>query len=226
MKTSPRCGMAGPVLVSFTTSCARPPTATFWVAEVSMLAVGGTGLMQPASSSTSANSRAAFISLPYPLATHSVGQCLTRRPKSISDYSGRLARKDDVRNAGPRAAVSASREAGGRTRMRSADGRRLHGDRSGRGPFQPFVQAIRQPDAECKSVPDAQSRPEPVAFAVPGAEPGGRTGVGGHTRELLGGSRDPGSFSLDPGLARPCPRPPHRPPTPQPPPPHPRAPAP
>src|SRR5258708_4749272 len=99
--------------------------------------------------------------------------------------------------------------------MRSADGRRLHGDRSGRGPFQPFVQAIRQPDAECKSVPDAQSRPEPVAFAVPGAEPGGRTGVGGHTRELLGGSGDPGSFACDAGLARHCPRRRHRPSEPQ-----------
>src|SRR5260370_39213156 len=172
MKTSPRCGMAGPVLVSCTTSCAGPPTATVWVAEVSIVAVGGAGLMQPASSSTSANSRPAFISLPYPLATHSVGQCLTRRPKSISDYSGRLARKDDVRNVGPPAVVSTSREAGGRTRMRSADGRRLHGDRSGRGPFHPFVHAIRHPDAQSKSPPDTHSRPEPVAFARPRADPG------------------------------------------------------
>src|ERR1700681_712727 len=80
MKTSPRWGMAGPVLVSLTTSCARPPTATVCVAEDSTVAVGGTGVVQPPRSSISATTPAPFISLPYPLPTHPVCHCLMRGP--------------------------------------------------------------------------------------------------------------------------------------------------
>ena len=40
--------MAGPVLVSLITSCAGPPIATVWLAEVVTVAVSGIGLEQPA----------------------------------------------------------------------------------------------------------------------------------------------------------------------------------
>ena len=56
--------MAGPVLVSWTTSWARPPTATSWVAAAWTDAVSGTGSVQAETTSTIATRLPSLIRLP------------------------------------------------------------------------------------------------------------------------------------------------------------------
>src|SRR6266567_3429406 len=56
--------MAGPVLVTDTTSCARPPTEDSWLAETETVAVNGAEDSQATVMSKTANATAAFFIVP------------------------------------------------------------------------------------------------------------------------------------------------------------------
>jgi hypothetical protein len=87
--------------------------------------------------------------------------------------------------------------------MRLAGRRGLLGKRTCGGALEPFSATLPELQPQPKSLPDTHRQPEPLTKSVTtgAGQPGGRSRVGGHARQLHGRPSDAGGPAGHAGLA-------------------------